>query len=150
MKLLNNAPNKKGSSLKSHSKVGEKGFLQILRNKLFISTLLFVVGIGIISSGIVFSNTTQTVRAPHLVDEKFSEILLSVRNSQVENFSNLLEDMKNDPLNGLYDDKLPTPEEMFYEEWANDWFPDVDIPVIGGYIQSVGAEMVGNIDFDGI
>jgi len=149
MKHQNNTPNKKGSSLKSPSKDGGKGFVQLFRKKLFISTLLFVVGIGVISGGIIFSSTTQIVRAPHLVDEKFSEVLLSVRNSQIENFSNLLEDMKDDPLNGLYEDKLPTPEEMFYEEWANDWFPDVDVPVIGGYIQSVGAQMIGNIDIDG-
>ena len=74
---------------------------------------------------------------------------MTVKSDLEQEFDNLLNDMKDDPLDGLMIDKLPTAEQIFFAEWANDWFPHVDIPTIGGYIESIGARAIGDIDLDG-
>jgi hypothetical protein len=88
------------------------------------------------------------VYSENLVEDEFASILLTAKHSIEAEFQSLLEDVKNDPLGGLYDEKLPSVEDIFYEEWANDWFPIVDIPVIGGYIQEKCAEIIGDVDLD--
>lgn len=119
-------------------------------NKRFIaSVIIFALGISMIPAGIVLGTDTEAYSDAQIVKQQFPTVLLSVKSNLEQHFNELIEEMKNDPLNGLLVDKLPTPEEIFFEEWANDWFPKVDIPTIGGYIESVGAKAVGDIDLDG-
>lgn len=119
-------------------------------NKRFVvSGIIFALGISMILAGIFLGTDTEDYSNAQIVKQQFSTVLLSVKSNLEQQFNELIEEMKNDPLDGLLVDKLPTPEEIFFEEWANDWFPKVDIPTIGGYIQSVGAKAVGDIDLDG-
>lgn len=119
-------------------------------NKRFIaSVIIFALGISMIPLGIVLGTDIESYSNAQIVKQQFPTVLLSVKSNLEQQFDEMIEEMKNDPLNGLLVDKLPTPEEIFFEEWANDWFPKVDIPTVGGYIQSVGAKAVGDIDLDG-
>ena len=119
-------------------------------NKRFL-VLLIILGIGIasISTGIVLGLDTEKYTNDQIVYEQFPTVLLAVKRDIEDQFDDLIEEMKEDPLDGLMVDKLPSSEEIFFEEWANDWFPHVDIPTIGGYIESVGAKAVGDINLDG-
>ena len=58
--------------------------------------------------------------------------------------------MRDDELGELLTGKMPTTEEIFFSEWANDWFPLIDIPIYGPIIEEFGAEMVGDINIDGV
>jgi len=119
-------------------------------SKRFITSIvIFALGISMIATGFVLGTDTEDYSDAQVVKEKFSTVLISVKSNLEQQFDGFIEEMKNDPLNGLLADKLPTPEEIFFEEWANDWFPKVDIPTIGGYIESVGAKAIGDIDLDG-
>ena len=118
-------------------------------NKKFIKfAVILVLGISLIPIGIVFGLSVEKYSDDVLVKDKFPSILLSVKREFEREFDLLLEDMRNDPLNGLMVDKLPSSEQIFFEEWANDRFPRVDIPTFGGYIESVGAKAVGDINLD--
>ena len=121
----------------------------VKNKKLIAFSTILALGIALIPFGIGFGLNSEKYTNPQIVKQKFPTVLLSVKNTVESKFQNLIDDMKEDPLNGLFVDKLPTPEEIFFEEWANDWFPDIDIPTVGGYIESVGAKAVGDIDLDG-
>lgn len=119
-------------------------------NKKFISfAVILALGISLIPIGIILGLNVEKYSDNQMVKDKFPTILLSVKREFEREFDILFEDMRNDPLNGLFVDKLPSSEEIFFEEWANDRFPRVDIPTIGGYIESVGAKVVGDINLDG-
>lgn len=119
-------------------------------NKKFISfAIILVLGISLIPIGIVLGLNIEKYSDNQLVKDKFPTILLSVKREFEREIDVLIEDMRNDPLNGLFADKLPSSEEIFFEEWANDRFPRVDIPTVGGYIESVGAKAIGDINLDG-
>ena len=120
----------------------------VKKNRLILNLIIVFLGIGLAVSGAMLSFESQTVYNENLVDENFANILLTAKCSVETEFQSLLDEVKNDPLGGLYDEKLPSVEEMFYEEWANDWFPVVEIPVIGGYIQEECAEIIGDVDLD--
>ena len=96
----------------------------------------------------MFGTSTENYSNAEIVENQFPSVLLSVKRDVEQQFHDLIEEMKEDPLNGLFVDKLPTPEEIFYEEWANDRFPTLDIPTVGGYIQYVGRKAVGDINLD--
>jgi len=119
-------------------------------NKKFVSFIaILVLGIILVPIGLVLGLDFEKYSDDQMVKENFPTILLSVKSEFEHEFDALVEDMENDPLNGLFLDKLPSVEEIFFEEWANDRFPKVDIPTIGGYIESVGANAVGDINLDG-
>lgn len=111
--------------------------------------LLFIIGIILIPTGVILGTETKFYSNDEIVNNEFSKILISIKTSEVEKFEQKLEKMKEDPLDGLYDDKMPTAEEIFYSEWANDNFPEINIPIIGQYIKEVGREKIGDIDLDG-
>jgi len=118
-------------------------------NKKVISfAVILALGISLIPIGIILGLDVEKYSDNQMVAEKFPSILQSVKREFESEFDILFEDMRNDPLNGLFVDKLPTSEEIFFEEWANDRFPSVDIPTLGGYIESVGAKVVGDINLD--
>lgn len=120
-------------------------------NKKFISSMLIVaLGISMIPIGYFLSSETHQEIKTFQPNTDFSRILLEVKGNLEEEFSEILEDMINNPLNGLIPDDMPTSEEIFLSEWANDWFPEVQTPLIGNLIESIGAEMVGDINLDGI
>ena len=119
------------------------------RKRFVVSAIIFALGISMIPIGIVLGTDTENFSNAQIVKQQFPTVLLAVKSNLEQQFDDLVEEMKNDPLNGLLVDKLPTPEEIFFAEWANDWFPKVDIPTIGGYIESVGAKAIGDIDLDG-
>lgn len=122
---------------------------EISHNKRLISSIIiFSLGISLILPGIIFGTSTESYSNPEIVRRKFPFVLLSVKSNLEQHFTELIEEMEDDPLNGLFLDKLPTPEEIFYEEWANDRFPKVDIPTIGGYIEYTGSKAVGDINLD--
>jgi len=114
-----------------------------------VSAIIFALGISMIPIGIVLGTDTENFSNAQIVKQQFPTVLLSVKSDLEQQFNNLIEEMKEDPLNGLLVDKLPTPEDIFFEEWANDWFPKINIPTVGGYIESVGAKAIGDIDLDG-
>ena len=120
----------------------------MIKPKEIIILTLFLSSIGLVISGSILSFGSQLVYNENLVEDNFASILLNIKHSQEIEFQELLDEIKNDPLEGLYDNKLPTAEEIFYEEWANDWFPAIDIPLIGGYIQAECAEIIGDINLD--
>lgn len=122
---------------------------QKFSKKFVASVLIFALGISMIPIGIVFGIDTEEYSNAQIVKEEFPTVLLSVKSDLEQYFDEIIENMRDNPLNGLFVDKLPTSEEIFFEEWANDWFPKVDIPTVGGYIESVGAKAVGDIDIDG-
>lgn len=111
--------------------------------------VILIIGISLVPISIVFGTGTEMYVDNEMVEQKFSSVLLGVKSSLINDFEQMLEEMKGDPLDGLYDDEMPTAEEIFYSEWANDKFPEVQIPVIGGYIEEIGAEKIGDIDLDG-
>ena len=118
-------------------------------NKKFISFIVVLaLGISLIPIGIVLGLDIEKYSDNQMVKDNFPTIILSVKHDFEKEFDILVEEMRNDPLNGLFVDKLPSSEEIFYEEWANDRFPSVDIPTVGGYIESVGAKAVGDINLD--
>jgi hypothetical protein len=119
------------------------------RKRFAVSVIIFALGIGMIPIGIVLGTDTEQYSNDQIVKQQFPTVLLTVKSNLEQQFENLIKEMKEDPLNGLLVDKLPTPEDIFFEEWANDWFPKIDIPTIGGYIESVGAKAIGDIDLDG-
>ncbi|MBY8985078.1 MAG: hypothetical protein KGD65_08435 [Candidatus Lokiarchaeota archaeon] len=106
------------------------------------------LGIGLITSGTILSFGSQMVHNENLIEYNFASTLLTIKNLKETEFQALLDEVKNDPLDGLYDEKLPSAEDIFYEEWANDWFPVVEIPIIGGYIQAECAEIIGDVNLD--
>ena len=119
-------------------------------NKKFISfALMLALGISLIPIGIILGLDVEKYSDSQLAKDKFPTILLSVKSEFEHEIDILFEEMRNDPQNGLLADKLPSSEEIFFEEWANDRFPHVDVPTIGGYIESVGAKAVGDINLDG-
>lgn len=111
--------------------------------------IILIIGISLVPISIVFGTDTEMYADNEMVEQKFSSVLLGVKSSLIKDFEQMLEEMKEDPLDGLYDDEMPTAEEIFYSEWANDNFPEVQIPVIGGFIEEIGAEKIGDIDLDG-
>lgn len=118
-------------------------------NKKVISfVLVLALGISLIPIGIVLGLDVEKYSDNQMVKDNFPTIILSVKREFENEIDVLMEDMRNDPLNGLFVDKLPSSEEIFFEEWANDRFPSVDIPTIGGYIESKGAQAIGNINLD--
>lgn len=118
------------------------------RKALILPITLIVLSLSAIPIGIMLSIGTQTISDNNTIKEQFSEILLETKENLEEDFQDILDEMEDDPLDGLYMDKMPTPEEIFFTEWSNDWFPEVQIPLIGDYIESIGAKMVGNISLD--
>lgn len=118
-----------------------------LKSKYFFLGLL-IVGIALMPVGIVFGTDYEMYTDDDTVDRNFSQILMSVKRSQIKIFEQKLAKMKDDPLDGLYEEEMPTAEEIFYSEWANDMFPNVDIPIIGSYIEEIGREKIGDIDLD--
>ncbi|MFX1374352.1 MAG: hypothetical protein ACFFA0_00935 [Promethearchaeota archaeon] len=120
------------------------------KKRMILPVILLALGLSLMPTGILISFGTQTYSGESTIKKQFSSILLTIKGDLEEDFQSILDDMANDPLNGLYMDKMPLPEEIFFSEWANDWFPDVDIPLIGDQIEAIGAEMIGDIDLDGI
>jgi len=136
--------NKKLSFLKR----GFSAFSESKKKNLYRYAMVLALGISLIPIGLVFGSSFQLYTDDDLVVKRFPLVLSSVKNKVERVFDTLIEDMKEDPLDGLYVDKLPSAEEIFFAEWAEDGFPKVEIPVIGGYIERMGAESVGDIDLD--
>ena len=144
---------KKKKSFKIRSKKGgnARSLLKkvlLKRKELILPVIFLALGLSMIPIGIIFSMGTQTISDENTIKTNFSRILLNVKADLEGDFQELLDEMEKDPLNGLYLDKMPTPEEIFFAEWANDWFPEVSIPLLGDYIESIGASMVGDINLD--
>lgn len=136
---------------KSNKLANIKLFLRKLvpkRKGLILPIVLCALGLSLIPISIMTSMSTQTISDNNVIRDQFSEILLNIKVECEVNFQDLLNQMEEDPLDGLYMDKMPTPQEIFFAEWANDWFPEVQIPLIGDYIESIGARMIGDINLD--
>ena len=121
----------------------------IARKNLIAPIIVLALGLSLITSSMIFSRDIQTRSDVSIVKKNFSKVLLTVKADLENEFQKILENMQNDPINGLTMDKMPTAEEIFFTEWGNDCFPDVPIPLIGDYIESIGANLVGDIDLDG-
>jgi len=144
---------KKNKQVKSKTKKNVKSGLSIRksildRKGIILPVILIALGLSLIPTGILTSFDTPSYSNENTVKNQFSSILLTIKTDLEDDFSLLLDNMANDPLNGLYMDKMPNPEEIFFAEWANDWFPEVEIPLIGDQIESIGAKMVGDINLD--
>jgi hypothetical protein len=81
---------------------------------------------------------------------QLSSNLMRIKIYSQDRFNGILNEIEQNPLNELLGDKLPTSEEIFYAEWANNRFPHIDIPIVGSIVEEFGAEKVGDIDFDGL
>jgi len=119
-----------------------------LSRKAILAMILIGLGVSLIPIGFFLSSEVEKLDENKLVRENFSTILLEVKDDLESEFSELLDEMSNDPLEGFIMDLMPTPEDIFLSEWSNDKFPDVLIPLIGSYIESIGTERVGDINLD--
>lgn len=116
----------------------------------WIALIAIVLGSTSLTLSLVLFNPFVVESEASRVESLFSTILLDVKTQTESDFRLLLDDIRDDELGELLMGKMPTSEEIFFSEWANDWFPAIDIPVYGPIIEEFGAEMVGNIDYDGI
>jgi hypothetical protein len=134
------------------SKKQNKEILTSIKKSILTSkyrhVVILIIGISLVPISIVYGTGTEMYVDNEMVEQKFSSVLLGVKSSLIKDFEQKLEEMKEDPLDGLYDDEMPTAEEIFYSEWANDKFPEVQIPVIGAYIEEIGAQKIGDINLD--
>jgi len=128
---------------------GNQRFSQYLNKKFIGSVIILALGVSMLPISYLLSTSTTIRRKTLQIETEFSEILLEVKGNCEDHFDEILMEMNNNPLDGLIPDKMPTSEEIFFSEWANDWFPEIHIPLIGNLIESNGAEMVGDINIDG-
>ena len=155
------SPEKKNKKIKKDSrnkKISDKtpsflkrkifAFSKLKNKKLYTYAFVLALGISLIPTSFAFGTSFELYTNDNLAKEKFPVVLYGVKVNLERKFDSLIEEMKDDPLDGLYVDKLPSVEEIFFAEWAEDKFPKVDIPVIGGYIERMGAKSVGDIDLD--
>lgn len=128
--------------------------ISILRKRLNIppnqylkvsSVLLIIFGACLAPSG--FINYLVNEEA-HSYEARFSRILYTIKKDCESDFNAILNTINDDPLDDLIKSKLPTVEEIFLSEWANDWFPKIEIAIVGSIIEETGAEMVGDINLD--
>ncbi|MFX0009221.1 MAG: hypothetical protein ACFE9R_02810 [Candidatus Hermodarchaeota archaeon] len=108
--------------------------------------LLFILGISLAPSG--FINYIANEEA-HSYEARFARILYSTKKNCESQFKVILANINDDPLDDLIKSKLPTVEEIFLSEWANDRFPTIQIAIVGSIIEDTGTEMVGDINLDG-
>jgi len=125
----------------------------VSNNKRLVAAILAItLGSGILSTGIILAYVVPSETGNKLTQAKnqFSSILFGVKMNFEANFSQILTEMEAEPLGDLLVGKMPTPEEVFFAEWANDWFPHIDISIYGPIIESIGAEKVGDVNIDGV
>lgn len=116
----------------------------------WIALITIILGSTSLTLSLVLFNPFVVESEASRVESFFSTILLDVKTQTESDFRLLLDEIRDDELGKLLTGKMPTSEEIFFSEWANDWFPAIDIPVYGPIIEEFGAEMVGDINFDGI
>jgi hypothetical protein len=109
------------------------------------SILLVILGVSLGPCG--FINYFINEEA-HSSQAKFARILFKVKKDCEADFSSILNAINDDPLDEIVKSKLPTTEEIFLSEWANDWFPNIEIAIVGNIIEETGAELVGDINLD--
>ena len=109
------------------------------------AVLLVVFGVCLAPSGFISYLVNEEA---HSSEARFSRILYTIKNDCESDFEAILNTINDDPLDDLVRSKLPTAEEIFLSEWANDWFPKIEIAIVGSIIEEAGAEMVGDINLD--
>lgn len=124
-------------------------FVKNKKFNLFVSLICIIVGISLITTSFLIGSESQIKTKSIDVKRNFSEILLEMKEKTEIDIDIILTEMENDPLDGLFMDLMPSPEEIFFAEWANDSFPDVHIPLIGHLVKSIGTSKVGDVDLDG-
>ncbi len=118
-----------------------KSVLLSPKNRKRILNLLLVASIFLIIVVAIFGQPRQA---------ELPDVLIYSKENSEDIFTGILAEIEQNPLSGLLGDKLPTEEEIFYAEWANDWFPHIDVPIVGSIIEEMGAEKVGDVDFDSL
>ena len=109
------------------------------------AVLLVVFGVCLAPSGFISYLVNEEA---HSSEARFSRILYTIKKDCESDFEAILNTINDDPLDDLVRSKLPTAEEIFLSEWANDWFPKIEIAIVGSIIEEAGAEMVGDINLD--
>jgi hypothetical protein len=115
-----------------------------------VSLILLILGGTSLILGLLLFNPFIPGSEDDRAKTFFPIILLDVKKQSENEFSRLLDEIRDDEIGDLLTGKMPTTEEIFFAEWANDWFPSIDIPIYGPIIEEFGAEMVGDVDFDNI
>lgn len=118
--------------------------------KAWIALIALILGATSLTLSLTLFNPFIAESEANKVKSLFPTILLDVKEQTESEFRLLLDEMRDDELGELLAGKMPSIEEIFFSEWANDWFPLINIPVYGPIIEEFGAEMVGDINFDGI
>jgi len=132
---------------KSIKKGKTKSIIKIPPNQYLKLSALFLIIFGscLMPSGFIYDLINEETYSD---EARFSRILLTVKKRCESNFSNILNSINDDPLDELVKSKLPNVEEIFLSEWANDWFPKIEIAIIGSIIEEIGSEMVGDVNLD--
>ena len=118
--------------------------------KAWIALIALILGVTSLTLSFVLFNPFIIESETNRVQNLFPTILLDVKTRIESDFGLLLNEINDNELGELFTGKMPTKEEIFFSEWANDRFPLIDIPVYGPIIEEFGAEMVGDINIDGV
>lgn len=110
-----------------------------------ISLAFILGGICLMPAGFIHYGINEEA---HLSGARFARLLLTVKKRCEIDFNIILKSVEENPLDDLLKEKLPTAEEIFFSEWANDWFPTIEVPVVGSIVEEIGAEMVGDVNLD--
>lgn len=129
------------SVLKKNLKIPPSQYLKLS------ALLLVVFGACLAPAG--FLNYLFNEEA-HSYEAKFARILYTIKKDCESNFEGILNTINDDPLDDLIKSKLPTTEEIFLSEWANDRFPTIEIAIVGNIIEETGSEMVGDVNLDNV
>ncbi|MBD3229450.1 MAG: hypothetical protein GF329_14795 [Candidatus Lokiarchaeota archaeon] len=133
--LMNRLTSKNKLSIKIKGLLSPKNIKKNSIN-ILVSLSLFMV---------VIASFTEPYQGSEL-----SGLLIYTKTSFEKNFDNILSEIEENLLSDLIGENLPTSKEIFYAEWSNDWFPTINIAVVGPVIEELGAEKVGDIDIDGL
>jgi hypothetical protein len=118
--------------------------------KAWVALIALILGGTSLTLSLVLLNPFVGENEANRVKTLFPSILLDVKTKTESRFGLILNEIRDDELGDLLTGKMPTTEEIFLSEWANDWFPLIDIPIYGPIIEEFGTEMVGDINFDGV
>lgn len=116
----------------------------------WIALITIILGSTSLTLSLGLFNPFYAESEANRVKSLFPTILLDVKAQTESEFRLISNEMRDDELGELLTGKMPTTEEIFFSEWANDWFPLIDIPIYGPIIEEFGAEMVGDINIDGV
>ncbi|MHA2288335.1 MAG: hypothetical protein ACXABG_06070 [Promethearchaeota archaeon] len=121
-----------------------------LPKKSWIALVALILGGTSLTLALTLFNPLLSESEASRVETLLPVILLDVKKQTESKFTLILDEIRDDELGELLTGKMPTTEEIFFSEWANDQFPLIDIPIYGPIIEEFGAEMVGDINLDGV